>query len=189
MNGLLANHLQWIYEPASLLMMVLSFYSYKYFFDHREKWGLDERWAFSLACWIPGMIGYWIAGLGFLALDTITGENGKVYKVNTDDMRLNVDFIEQMYNQYDISKLDGRFCTLKLPLAQDDDFDSKNDSNYFTKSAGSFGGVSDFDGQSLRIFRCYTKSSFRRDHFQYIDFLLFMRVSDHHANHTIFVRR
>merc|ERR1719284_1200295 len=51
-SGLTANHLQWIYEPASLIMMTISFYSYKYFFDQRERWGLDERWAFSL-----GMLG------------------------------------------------------------------------------------------------------------------------------------
>ena len=63
-------------------MMSISFYSYKYFFDQREKWGLDERWAFSLACWVPGQILYWIGGLFFLALDTFTGEEGKVYKVS-----------------------------------------------------------------------------------------------------------
>jgi len=82
-SGLTANHLQWIYEPASLIMMTISFYSYKYFFDQRERWGLDERWAFSLACWVPGQILYWIGGLFFLALDTYTGEEGKVYKRRT----------------------------------------------------------------------------------------------------------
>merc|ERR1711973_592515 len=39
-SGLTANHLQWIYEPASLIMMTISFYSYKYFFDQRENGGL-----------------------------------------------------------------------------------------------------------------------------------------------------
>ena len=71
-NGIFANHLTWIYEPASLLMLMISYYSYKFFYDNREWLNLDERWAFAIACHVPGVVFFWIAGFGFLLLDTIT---------------------------------------------------------------------------------------------------------------------
>jgi len=82
-RGIFANHLQWIYEPASILMLFVSFYSHKYFYDNREHFHLDERWAFSVACWVPGIVGFWVAGVAFLLLDTITNEKGKLYKQRT----------------------------------------------------------------------------------------------------------
>lgn len=71
-KGVFSNHLAWIYEPASLLMLMVSYYSYKCIYDNRNILNLDERWAFAFACWVPGLVGFWIAGFGFLLLDTIT---------------------------------------------------------------------------------------------------------------------
>lgn len=44
---------------------------------------MSEKWAFSIACWVPGLIGFWVFGFAFLALDYITKEEGKLYKKRT----------------------------------------------------------------------------------------------------------
>ena len=72
LKGVFSNHLAWIYEPTSLLMLMISYYLYKYVYDNRDILNLDERWAFAIACWVPGVAGYWVLGFGFLLLDTIT---------------------------------------------------------------------------------------------------------------------
>ena len=56
-KGLTANHFAWIYEPVSILLLAVSFYSHKYFYDNREAFGISQKWAFSIACWVPGIIG------------------------------------------------------------------------------------------------------------------------------------
>jgi len=82
-KGIFSDHISWIYEPASLLVLMASYYSHKYFYDHMQYYGIDRRWAFAIPCWIIGVFVWWILALFFLALDHFTGERGKLYKKRT----------------------------------------------------------------------------------------------------------
>lgn len=82
-NGIFADHITWILEPASLLMIFASFKNHQYFYDNRDYFGIDEKWAFSLAMWILPIAIWWVGAISFLILDFVTNEHGKVYKKRT----------------------------------------------------------------------------------------------------------
>lgn len=82
-KGIFADHVSWIYEPSSLLILMISYYSHKFFYDRMDDFGIDRRWAFAIPCWIIGVFVWWLLALFFLALDNVTGEKGKIYKQRT----------------------------------------------------------------------------------------------------------
>ena len=63
-TGLFSNHLTWLFEPASILMLLISHFSHTYFHGKMANFGIDEKWAFSITCWVPGIVFFWVAAIG-----------------------------------------------------------------------------------------------------------------------------
>jgi len=82
-EGIFADHITWIYEPSSILMMIASYYSHKFVYDRKDDYGLDSKWAFNVSCWMINVLIWWVLAIIFLVLDYVTGEKGKQYKQRT----------------------------------------------------------------------------------------------------------
>ena len=74
----LNDHYSWIWQPSTVAIAIMSVL----FLGVIEQY-VSPEFVLPVALWLPNVILYWCLALGFLLLDTLSNEKGKLFKSRT----------------------------------------------------------------------------------------------------------